>query len=71
MGPTALFDKSFLQAISVDEAVWFDRFFSAVICPIFFIETLADLAKDQSKRGSAEVIVRELALRSPEMSGIV
>ncbi len=25
MGPIALFDKSFLQSISVDEAVWFDR----------------------------------------------
>jgi hypothetical protein len=71
MGPIALFDKSFLQAISVDEAVWFDRFFSAVVCPVFFTETLADLAKEQTKRGPAEVIVSELASRSPEMNGIV
>lgn len=29
MGPIVLFDKSFLQALSVDEAVWFDHFFLA------------------------------------------
>jgi hypothetical protein len=71
MGPVALFDKSFLQALSLDEAVWFDRFLSGVICPIFFVETLADLAKEPSKRRPAEVIVRELALRSPEMGSII
>lgn len=35
MGPTTLFDKSFLQSLSTDEAVWFDNYFlsrdSAVI----------------------------------------
>ena len=36
MGPITLFDKSFLQAISLDEAVWFDRF----VCPVFYVETL-------------------------------
>ena len=45
MGPTALFDKSFLQSLSVDEAVVFDHFFIAVICPTFYVETLADLEK--------------------------
>ena len=25
MGPTTLFDKSFLQSLSVDESVWFDQ----------------------------------------------
>jgi hypothetical protein len=45
MGPVALFDKSFLQSLSLDDAVWFDHFFAPVICPIFFVETLADLKK--------------------------
>jgi hypothetical protein len=69
MGPIALFDKSFLQGISVDEAVWFDRFFLAVVCPVFYVETLADLAKEPSKRGPAEVIVKDIANKFPEMGG--
>jgi hypothetical protein len=69
MGPIALFDKSFSQGISVDEAVWFDRFFLAVVCPVFYVETLADLAKEPSKRGPAEVIVKDIANKFPEMGG--
>lgn len=69
MGPITLFDKSFLQGISVDEAVWFDRFFTAVVCPVFYVETLADLAKEPSKRGPAEVIVKDIANKFPEMGG--
>jgi hypothetical protein len=37
MGPIALFDKSFIQSLSVDESVWFDHFFMPVVCPIFFV----------------------------------
>lgn len=69
MGPITLFDKSFLQGISVDEAVWFDTFFTAVVCPVFYVETLADLAKEPSKRGPAEVIVKDIANKFPEMHG--
>jgi len=70
MGPISLFDKSFLQSISLDEAVWFDRFFLPVACPIFFVETLADLGKDPSKRGSAEFsVVKDIAQKFPEMGG--
>jgi hypothetical protein len=69
IGPITLFDKSFLQAISVDEAVWFDRFFTPVVCPVFYVETMADLAKEPAKRRPAEVIVREIAAKFPEMSG--
>lgn len=70
MGPISLFDKSFLQSISLDEAVWFDRFFMPVACPIFFVETLADLGKDPSKRGSAEFsVVKDIAQKFPEMGG--
>lgn len=68
MGPIALFDKSFLQSLSLDEAVWFDKFFMAVICPIFYVETLANLAKAPTSR-TAEAAVRIIAEKTPEMSG--
>jgi hypothetical protein len=69
MGPIALFDKSFLQSIGTDEAVWFDHFFMPVICPVFYVETLGELAKESTKRGSPEVIVRDIANKFPEWAG--
>jgi hypothetical protein len=42
MGPIAIFDKSALQALNMDEAVWFDVFFSANVTPPLYVETLAD-----------------------------
>ena len=42
MGPITIFDKSALQALSIDEAVWFDAFFLANVVPMFYVETLAD-----------------------------
>ena len=69
VGPIALFDKSFLQSISTDEAVWFDHFFSPVVCPVFYVETLGDLAKEPTKRGPPEVIVRDIANKFPEWGG--
>lgn len=69
MGPIALFDKSFLQSLSTDESVWFDHFFLAVVCPIFYVETLADLAKGPTKGRPAEAIVRDIANKFPEMGG--
>lgn len=71
MGPIALFDKSFLQSLTLDESVWFDHFFSPVVCPIFFVETLADLTKQQRPGSSRtpEDEVRILADKSPVMSG--
>ena len=70
MGPIALFDKSFLQSLSVDESVWFDHFFIPVVSPLFFVETLADLAK-QRKGGSRtpEDEVRVIADKTPVLSG--
>lgn len=70
MGPTALFDKSFLQSLSIDESVWFDHFFLPIVSPLFFVETLADLAK-QRKRGSRtpEDEVRIIADKTPVLSG--
>lgn len=68
MGPTALFDKSFIQGLSLDESVWFDNFFIANVCPIFFAETLADLDKSTESR-SPEDEVRIIADKFPERSG--
>jgi len=70
VGPIALFDKSFLQSLSVDESVWFDHFFLPVISPLFFVETLADLAK-QRKNGvrSPEDEVRVISDKTPVLSG--
>jgi hypothetical protein len=72
LGPIALFDKSFLQSLSIDECVWFDHFFLPVVCPLFFVETLADLSKS-SRPGasrSPEDIVRIIADKTPVMSGV-
>ena len=44
-GPTLIFDKSALQALSLDEAVWLDHYFLSNVTPVFFVETLADLEK--------------------------
>jgi hypothetical protein len=67
MGPAACFDKSFLQSLSVDEAVWFDAYFAPVITPLFFVETLADLEKKMKEGRSAESEVRNIANKTPEI----
>jgi hypothetical protein len=70
MGPVALFDKSFLQSLTLDESVWFDHFFLPVVCPVFFVETLADLTKQRAPGlRSAEEEVRIIADKTPVMSG--
>jgi hypothetical protein len=68
VGPIALFDKSFLQSLSVDKALWFDHFFMPVICPVFYIETLGNLAKQGGER-PPETMVRETANKCPESGG--
>jgi len=69
MGPTACFDKSFLQSLSVDESVWFDQYFTTVITPLFFVETLADLEKQVKAGRSPEDEVGNIANKTPEQSG--
>lgn len=69
MGPTALFDKSFLQSLSVDESVWFDHFFLPNVCPIFYVETLADLAKENCGSRTPDDTVRIIASKFPDCSG--
>lgn len=69
MGPIVLFDKSFLQSLSLDESVWFDHFFLANVCPLFYIETLADLEKTVRTGRTPEQEVGLIADRFPEMHG--
>lgn len=69
MGPITLYDKSFLQSLSVNEAMWFDHFFFPNTPPLFFIETLADLKKEYSDGRNPENEVRKIADKSPELSG--
>lgn len=68
MGPITLFDKSFLQSLTEEEALWFDHFFLANVCPIFFVETQADLAKEEG-RLTPEQLVERIAKKFPEISG--
>lgn len=69
MRPIALFDKSFLQSLSLDESVWFDHFFLSTICPLFFVETLADLEKAVRSGRTPEQEVGGIARKTPEMNG--
>ena len=67
MGPILIFDKSALQCLNLDEAVWLDNFFLCNITPLFFIETLADLEKQVRKGRTPEDIVGSLAFKTPDM----
>lgn len=70
MGPITLFDKSFLQSLTVDESVWFDHFFLTNVAPIFYVETLADLDKPTLKRRSPDREVSIIAEKFPDMNGM-
>jgi hypothetical protein len=65
MGPITIFDKSALQALSMDEAVWFQAFFSANVVPVFYVETLADLEKSVAEGRTPEDVVGMLADKTP------
>ena len=66
-GPILIFDKSFLQSLNVDEAVWLDNFFLTVITPLFFVETLADLEKEVHRGRTPEQVVGGLAYKTPDL----
>lgn len=67
VGPLALFDKSFVEMLSVDQAVLFDLMFSSLIAPIFYVEILADLTKDDPKTRTREKVVSDLARKTPKV----
>ena len=68
MGPMLIFDKSTLQSLNPDEALWLDNFFMTNITPLFFIETLADLEKEVRAGRTPEQVVGNLAIKTPDMS---
>jgi hypothetical protein len=70
-GPTTLFDKSALESLNPDEALWFDNFYRTIITPLFYVETLADLAKEVASGRTPEQVVGTMALKTPEMGSIV
>lgn len=68
MGPVILIDKSALEMLSIDQAIWLDEFFFANICPMLYSETLADLTKSRRDRDnpvSAIQLVSEIAAKTP------
>lgn len=66
MGPILLFDKSTLESLTVDETVWLDAFYSPVISPLFFVETLADLEKKVQEGRTPEQVVGNLSEKTPD-----
>lgn len=68
MGPTLIFDKSTLESLNADEALWLDTFFLCNITPLFFIETLADLEKSMRGGRTAEEVVGTIAYKTPDAS---
>lgn len=68
MRPTLIFDKSFLQSLSVNEAVLLDFMFRTNIPPVFLSETLADLQKELKKGRMPEQVVGNLAHKTPEFN---
>jgi hypothetical protein len=66
-GPILIFDKSTLEGLNQDEAVWSDNFFMTNITSLFFIETLADLEKQVHAGRTPEQVVGNLARKTPDM----
>ena len=66
-GPILIFDKSLLEALSPDEAVWLGQFYRVNMTPMFFVETLADLEKEVAGGRTPEQIVGRLAEKTSVM----
>lgn len=68
-GPTLLYDKSAIQRLSAEEADWLTHFFQTIITPVYQLEILGNLSKQQ-KKGSPEARVSSLAARSIGLGSI-
>lgn len=66
-GPILIFDKSLLEALSPDEAVWLAQFYRVNMTPLFFVETLADLEKEVDGGRTPEHVVGRLAEKTSVM----
>lgn len=67
-GPIVIFDKSLLEALSLDEAVWLGQFYRINMTPLFFVETLADLEKAPRDDRTPEQVVERLAEKTTAIS---
>ncbi len=65
-GPSLIFDKSVLQSLNPDEAMWLDNFYTVNITPLFFVETLADLEKEVRTGKTPEQVVGSMAYKTPD-----
>lgn len=65
MGPILIYDKSFLESLNPNEAIWLDQFFITNLTPLFYIETLADLGKQGRDNRTPEKLVQDLASKTP------
>ena len=61
MGPVILYDKSAMQSLSADEAFWLGMHYRTNLCPLFYVEVLADLEKAPPEDRTADGVVRDLA----------
>jgi len=53
--------------LNVDEAVLFDALFSTNICPIYYVEVLADLDLENPGARTREKVVGDFAAKTPVM----
>src|SRR6476646_3301789 len=60
-GPILIFDKSLIEMLSPDEAVWLGQFYRVNVVPVFLVETLADLEKEVAAGRTPEQVVGRLA----------
>ena len=65
--PITIFDKSALEALSVDEAALFGQFYRSVITPLFFSETMADLEKEVAAGRTPEQVVGIIAAKTANL----
>ncbi len=66
LGPCIIFDKSALECLNVDEAVWLDHFFICNVTPLFYVESLADLEKYSEDGRTNEKRVVDLSKKTPD-----
>jgi len=65
--PIIISDKSFLQALNAEEAAILDLLFVTNITPVFYVEVLGDLEKNNKDKDSQESIVRNLSYKTPKI----
>lgn len=65
VGPSVILDKSALEALSLDEAVWLEGLLDVNVPPVFYVEVIADLEKPGRRGRTPEEVVGRLAEKTP------